>query len=56
MYAMIAISSLLAGWAIRRKAADALKIRRTNQRARAIRRADAVHRGESWRQILEVRV
>ena len=56
MYAMIAISSLLAGWVIRRKAADALKIRRANQRARATRRADAVHRGESWRQILEVRV
>ncbi len=56
MYAMIAISSLLAGWAIRRKSAEILKIRRANQRARATRRADAVHRGDSWRQILEVRV
>lgn len=56
MYAIIAVTSLLAGWAVRRKAADALKIRRANQRARATRRADAVHRGDSWRQILEVRV
>ena len=55
MYAIIVVTSLLVGWAIRRKAADALKIRRANQRARATRRADAVHRGESWRQILEVR-
>lgn len=56
MYAMVIISSLLAGWVIRRKAADVLKIRRANRRARATRRADAAHRGESWRQILEVRV
>lgn len=56
MYAIIVVTSLLAGWAVRRKAADVLKIRRANQRVRAIRRADAVHRGESWRQILEVRV
>ena len=56
MYAIIAVTSLLVGWAIRRKAADVLKIRRANQRARATRRADAVHRGASWRQILEVRV
>lgn len=55
MYAVIILSSMLAGWVVRRKAADALKIRRANQRARATRRADAVHRGESWRQILEVR-
>ena len=56
MYAIIVVTSLLAGWVIRRKAADALKIRRANQRARATRRADAVHRGDSWRQILEVKV
>lgn len=56
MYAVIILSSMLAGWAVRRKAADVLKIRRANQRARATRRADAVHRGDSWRQILEVRV
>lgn len=56
MYAVIILSSMLAGWAVRRKAADVLKIRRANQRVRATRRADAVHRGESWRQILEVRV
>lgn len=56
MYAVIILISMLVGWAVRRKAANVLKIRRANQRARATRRADAVHRGESWRQILEVRV
>lgn len=54
MYAMIAISSLLAGWVIRRKAAEILKIRKTNQ-ARRNRRREAARNEKCWRQILEVR-
>ena len=55
MYAMIAISSLLAGWAIRRKSAEILKIRKANQ-ARRSRRRKAARNEKCWRQILEVRV
>lgn len=55
MYAIIAVTSLLAGWAIRRKSAEILKIRKRNQ-ARRDRRYRAALSEKSWRQILEVRV
>lgn len=55
MYAIIAVTSLLAGWAIRRKSAEILKIRKTNQALRNRRRKAALSE-KSWRQILEVRV
>lgn len=55
MYAIIVVTSLLAGWAIRRKSAEILKIRKRNQ-ARRDRRYRAAISEKSWRQILEVRV
>lgn len=55
MYAVIVVTSLLAGWAVRRKAAEILKIRRQNQ-AQRNRRYQAARAEKSWRQILEVRV
>lgn len=55
MYAVIILISMLAGWAVRRKAADVLKIRRANQ-ARRSRRQKAARNEKCWRQILEVRV
>lgn len=55
MYAIIAVTSLLVGWAIRRKAAEILKIRKTNQ-ARRSRRRKAARNEKCWRQILEVQV
>lgn len=56
MYAVIIFSSMLAGWAVRRKAADVLTVRKRNRRRQARRRFETAHRSESWRQILEVRV
>lgn len=56
MYAIIAVTYLLAGWAVRRKAADVLTVRKRNRRRQARRRFETAHRSESWRQILEVRV
>ena len=56
MYAIIAVTSLLAGWAVRRKAADVLTVRKRNRRRQAQRRFETAHRSESWRQILGVRV
>lgn len=55
MYAVIILSSMLVGWAIRRKSAEILKIRKTNQ-ARRSRRRKAARNEKCWRQILEVRV
>lgn len=55
MYAIIVVTSLLAGWAVRRKAAEILKIRKTNQ-ARRSRRQEAARNEKCWRQILKVRV
>lgn len=56
MYAVIVVTSLLAGWAVRRKAADVLIVRKRNRQDHAWRRYETAHRSESWRQILEVRV
>lgn len=55
MYAVIVVSSMLAGWALRRKSAEILKIRKANQ-ARRSRRREAERNEKCWRQILEVRV
>ena len=54
MEMIIITGALLAGWAIRRKSADVLKIRRANQRRRAEVRRDQAHRADSWAQILRV--
>lgn len=56
MYAVIVVSSMLVGWAVRRKAADVLTVRKRNRRRQARRRFETAHRSDSWRQILEVRV
>ena len=55
MDVVIILSSMLVGWAIRRKSAEILKIRKTNQ-ARRSRRQKAARNEKCWRQILEVRV
>ena len=54
MQVLIIGGAVLFGWAVRRKAADVLKIRKRNRRAQARRRYDMTHRSESWRQVMEV--
>lgn len=56
MYAVIVVSSMLVGWAARRKSADVLKTWKQIRQDQAWKRYETIHRSESWRQILEVRV
>ena len=56
MDVVIVVSSILAGWAVRRKAADVLKTWKQIRQDQAWKRYETIHRSESWRQILEVRV
>ena len=48
------IAALLTGWAIRRKSAEVLKIRRANQAKRSRRYRTALSE-KSWRQILAIK-
>lgn len=54
MYAVIVVSSMLAGWAVRRKAADVLKTWEQFRQDQAWKRYETIHRSESWRQVMEV--
>lgn len=53
MQVLIIGGAVLFGWAVRRKAAEVLKIRKANQ-AKRDRRQQAAMSEKSWRQVMEV--
>lgn len=53
MQVLIIAGAVLFGWAVRKKSAEVLKIRKANQ-ARRDRRWQAAMREKSWRQVMEV--
>lgn len=54
MEPIVITAAVLAGWAIRRKSAEVLKIRRANQAKRS-RRYRAAMSEKSWRQIMAIK-
>lgn len=54
MELIVITAAVLAGWAIRRKSAEVLKIRKRNQ-ARRDRRYRAALSEKSWRQIMAIK-
>lgn len=53
MQVLIISGAVLFGWAVRKKSAEVLKIRKANQ-ARRNRLRQAAMREKSWRQVMEV--
>lgn len=53
-FILIALA-MLAGWGIRKKAADIYRIRSQNRLERAMRKQQAAHRAVSWKQAQAIR-